>query len=119
MGSLSTAEAELKWKQMLGEATTPRDEAGPRGAVRLRVVTKDLIIGFEELAREKALIQEFRLGKNTTNDQMKAILDNAVLADNDSEHNRLLEFSDFKSNAMSVSATSFGKDKGLLDDEES
>ena len=119
MGSMSTAEAELKWKQMLGEANTPRDEAGPRGAVRLRVVAKDLIIGFEELAQEKALSQEARLGNNTTNDQMKAILENAVLADNDGEHNRLLDFFDLKSNAVNVFATGFGNDKGILDDQES
>ena len=46
---------------MVDNASTPRDEQGPRGALRLRVVTEDMIIGFEELAKEKAVSQEARL----------------------------------------------------------
>ena len=89
---------------MAENAKWPRDAGGPRGALRLRVVTKDLLIGFEELAKEKTLSQEARLGNNTTNEQMRAIMDTAVLANNESEHNRLLDFDALKSNAMGTFA---------------
>lgn len=64
-GYLSMEEAKLNWQRWLSDENHPRDEGGPRNYLRLYVKTKDKIIDFQELSKQKELSKTEKLGKKT------------------------------------------------------
>lgn len=73
-GYLSPKEAQENWDMWKANPEWPRDENGPRGFLRLYVHTKDKLIGFAEVAKQKEYTKEEKLGKNASKEQIEARL---------------------------------------------
>ena len=65
-GFLSSEEATANWQKWKNDPEVARDNAGPRGYLRLYVKTGDKVIKFQEVGEQKELTQEEKLGKKAS-----------------------------------------------------
>ena len=103
-GFLSEAEADANWKAWLNDKTVARDNKGPRNYLRLFVKVRDKVIDFEEMARQKSLDKEEKLGKNVS----EAVLDNRmkfVYGQRGTEQHELGDFASMKRKAANAFAS--------------
>ena len=73
-GFLTKAEAEANWARFLVDDDVEKDKFGPRNFKRCWVKVRDSITRFDEVAKDKELSQEEKLGKKTTAEQMRTKL---------------------------------------------
>lgn len=73
-GFLSQAEAEAKWKKMVDDPDWPSDNDGPRGFKRVLVNTVTRVTHYDDVSKTQELKQEQKLGKNMSEEQLNAKL---------------------------------------------
>lgn len=102
-GFLSEAEADANWTGWLNDKTVARDNKGPRNYLRLFVKVRDKVTEFEEMAKQKSLDKEEKLGKNAS----EAVLDNRmkfVYGQHGTEQHELGDFASMKRKAANAFA---------------
>ena len=112
LGYLTEAEAASQWEQMLLEPKRKRDDAGPRGNVRLWILTKDQVTAYDDASKQRALTQEEKVNKNATPDQLKRKLDQ-VFTENTGAGSSLLSSHDLLQHAMTGSSAMVDGTEGL------
>ena len=103
-GFLSEAGADANWKGWLNDKTVARDNKGPRNYLRLFVKVRDKVIDFEEMAKQKSLDKEEKLGKNVN----EAVPDNRmkfVYGQHGTEQHELGDFASMKRKAANAFAS--------------
>ena len=93
-GYLTREEADAKWKEWEKDSTIKKDNLGPKGFQRLAVPVKTLLAEFNELASQKELRQEERIGSKATAEAIGARA-RMVLSSDDPEAGQVAASSSF------------------------
>lgn len=116
-GFLSEAEMKANWQAWLADPEHPRDNDGPRGFLRLAVRTKDKIVDYSDMSKERTLSREEKMAKNSTHEQLKAKL-TQVYAETGAKEHDFAEWSDLKRKAhLTFAANSGAKAAAAFDAE--
>ncbi|CAL1149504.1 unnamed protein product [Cladocopium goreaui] len=102
-GFLTTEEAQSKWKQWEADPAIKKDDNGPRGFQRIAVPTRTELAEYEDVGRQRELMQAERISRNAKAETLTARAEMVLSEGNDPEKDRIgnMNLGDIRAKAQS------------------